>query len=311
MRGSTLGVERRRWRRMIRMTEARRRSTTRYAPLPTLHRRRPRRNIRSAEPAVAFESPRRPEFGDFCNESRVFARQERAPLAARRSPTISLPNSLRTRPDLERFFSRIDAVAGFINVRLAPSVWHDVDRARFCAKAIASAKRRATVYASRSSSAARIRPGRSSSSRDARCRSAPRSQTRCAFAATTSSWNGSSTMRAGSSMRSGVRSTRAIASSSTPGYPFPEDGYPGEYLRPIARRIADRDGDRWIAAPEAEWLPYFSNARSRRAGRGAAADRAALRRRVRSMAERTRAPRERQGTRRRRAPARARAHVRT
>jgi arginyl-tRNA synthetase len=43
-----------------------------------------------------------------------------------------------------------------------------------------------------------------------------------------------------------------------PGFPLPDEGYPGEYLIPIARAIGDRDGDRWIAAPESDWLEYFS-----------------------------------------------------
>ena len=42
-----------------------------------------------------------------------------------------------------------------------------------------------------------------------------------------------------------------------PDFPFPDDGYPGEYLVPIARAIRDRDGDRWVSAPESEWLTYF------------------------------------------------------
>ncbi|MGB8152164.1 MAG: arginine--tRNA ligase, partial [Candidatus Cybelea sp.] len=37
-------------------------------------------------------------------------------------------------------------------------------------------------------------------------------------------------------------------------------GYPGEYLIPIALCIRQRDGDRWISAPEADWLAYFSTA---------------------------------------------------
>ncbi|MBV8116415.1 MAG: arginine--tRNA ligase, partial [Candidatus Eremiobacteraeota bacterium] len=42
-----------------------------------------------------------------------------------------------------------------------------------------------------------------------------------------------------------------------PGFAFPTDGYPGEYLLPIARAIYDRDGQKWISAPESQWLPYF------------------------------------------------------
>lgn len=43
-----------------------------------------------------------------------------------------------------------------------------------------------------------------------------------------------------------------------PAFPFPEDGYPGDYLVPIAEAIRARDGERWVAAPESEWLPYFT-----------------------------------------------------
>jgi arginyl-tRNA synthetase len=43
-----------------------------------------------------------------------------------------------------------------------------------------------------------------------------------------------------------------------PSYPFPGDGYPGDYLLPIATAIAARDGEAWIAAPETQWLPAFS-----------------------------------------------------
>jgi arginyl-tRNA synthetase len=36
---------------------------------------------------------------------------------------------------------------------------------------------------------------------------------------------------------------------------IPEGFYPGDYLIPPARKLAERDGARWREAPEAEWLP--------------------------------------------------------
>ncbi|TAM62074.1 arginine--tRNA ligase [bacterium] len=39
-----------------------------------------------------------------------------------------------------------------------------------------------------------------------------------------------------------------------PAYPLPEDGYPGDYLLPVAQALRERDGDRWLRAAEAEWL---------------------------------------------------------
>ena len=41
-------------------------------------------------------------------------------------------------------------------------------------------------------------------------------------------------------------------------YPLPQEGYPGEYLLSIARRILEHDGDRWANAAESEWLPFFA-----------------------------------------------------
>lgn len=39
--------------------------------------------------------------------------------------------------------------------------------------------------------------------------------------------------------------------------PFPPDGYRGDYVRDIAREIAERDGDVWLERPEAERLEAF------------------------------------------------------
>lgn len=35
---------------------------------------------------------------------------------------------------------------------------------------------------------------------------------------------------------------------------IPEGLYPGEYLKPVGRALADRHGDKWLDAPESEWL---------------------------------------------------------
>jgi arginyl-tRNA synthetase len=40
-------------------------------------------------------------------------------------------------------------------------------------------------------------------------------------------------------------------------FPFPAEGYPGDYLIPIAERIRAADGARWCDADEAAWLPHF------------------------------------------------------
>ncbi len=38
---------------------------------------------------------------------------------------------------------------------------------------------------------------------------------------------------------------------------IPEGLYPGDYLKPVGQMLAARDGDRWVKAPESEWLAEF------------------------------------------------------
>jgi arginyl-tRNA synthetase len=36
---------------------------------------------------------------------------------------------------------------------------------------------------------------------------------------------------------------------------IPSGYYPGDYLKPVGAALAERDGQKWLAAPESEWLP--------------------------------------------------------
>src|ERR1700720_1365331 len=36
---------------------------------------------------------------------------------------------------------------------------------------------------------------------------------------------------------------------------IPSGYYPGDYLKPVGQALAERDGKKWLAAPESEWLP--------------------------------------------------------
>jgi arginyl-tRNA synthetase len=38
---------------------------------------------------------------------------------------------------------------------------------------------------------------------------------------------------------------------------IPEGLYPGDYMIPVGRHLAERDGDKWLNADEADWLPEF------------------------------------------------------
>ena len=41
------------------------------------------------------------------------------------------------------------------------------------------------------------------------------------------------------------------------GETLPDGAYPGEYLIPVAAEIKSQDGDKWLNAPECEYVPYF------------------------------------------------------
>ncbi len=38
---------------------------------------------------------------------------------------------------------------------------------------------------------------------------------------------------------------------------IPEGLYPGDYLKPVGEALARRDGEKWLKAPEDDWLPVF------------------------------------------------------
>ncbi len=214
-------------------------------------------NYPEATPAIAFEAPRRPEFGDFStNVALTLAK------AARRAPqelaAELVAEATRRSPELERLFSRIEPVAGFINLRLAPAIWH---------AAIERILREGERFGQR-----------------------PRNGMRVSLEFGSANPTGPLVVVQGRSMSIGATLVNAMrfcgydvfvewiindagrqldalgrsvyarySQLFDPSYPFPEEGYPGEYLLPIARRIFERDGQRWIGAGESEWLPYFSN----------------------------------------------------
>ncbi|MBV8655484.1 MAG: hypothetical protein JO160_05515, partial [Candidatus Eremiobacteraeota bacterium] len=78
-----------------------------------------------AAASVAFESPRRAEFGDFATNV-AFSLAK----VAKRPPqdvATQLVADVRTlMPMIDALFPGIDPVAGFINLRLAPGIWQNV-----------------------------------------------------------------------------------------------------------------------------------------------------------------------------------------
>ncbi|MBC5810059.1 MAG: arginine--tRNA ligase [Candidatus Eremiobacteraeota bacterium] len=208
-----------------------------------------------ASPRVVFEAPRNLDFGDFSsNVALQLARR------ARRSPQV-LASELVERifadePDLREILSEATAVGGFINVRLANGAWQSV---------VGSVLREGPEYGRGRPTGERISlefgsanptgplvvvQGRTLSLGDALAKAF-----RFAGHDVTTEWIIND---AGSQIETLGRSLYARYRQLTdPAFPFPEDGYPGEYLIPLAQNIRERDGARWESAPEIEWLPSF------------------------------------------------------
>ncbi len=207
-------------------------------------------------PVVAFEAPRRPEFGDFATNL-AFSLAK----AARRSPqqiASELVAELQSSaPHLERIFGRIEAVAGFINLRLAPEVWHAViarilrDGDRF-GEAPRKGVRVSLEFGSANPTGPLVVVQGRSMSIGATLANAMRFCGYDVFVEWIINDSGGQLDALGRSLYARYRQI------FTADYPLPSDGYPGEYLIPIAREIAQRDGERWTGASEADWLPFFS-----------------------------------------------------
>ncbi|MGH7728119.1 MAG: arginine--tRNA ligase [Vulcanimicrobiaceae bacterium] len=210
----------------------------------------------SALPAVDFEPARNPAFGDFAtNVAFGLARR------ARRSPQ-ALAEALLARvrerePEAAALLAEAQAVAGFINVRLAPSVWQ---------QGVARILREGAAFGREQPSGERISlefgsanptgplvvvQGRTLSLGD----SLARAMRFCGIAVE-SEWIVND---AGSQIENLGRSLFArYRQLADPSFPFPDDGYPGAYLIPLAERLRARDGDRWERASEAEALPVLA-----------------------------------------------------
>jgi arginyl-tRNA synthetase len=206
--------------------------------------------------SVGFEAPRRPEFGDFATNV-AFSLAK----AARRAPkdvADTLVADLRERaPNVCALFSAIDPVAGFINVRLVPLVWQTLVAVILRdGSAFGRTPARGTRISLEFGSANPTGPlvvvqGRTLSIGD----TLAKALRYCGYDVFVE-WIIND---AGNQIDTLGRSVYArYRQRFDPSYPFPEDGYPGEYLLPIAESIARSSGEKWVQAPESEWLAYFS-----------------------------------------------------
>jgi arginyl-tRNA synthetase len=207
-------------------------------------------------PTVAFEAPRRPEFGDFATNL-AFALAKTAQRSPQELATELVAEIAQREPELSGIFSRIEPVAGFINLRLAPAVWHAALARILCDGGhFGEASRKAVRVSLEFGSANPTGPlvvvqGRAMSI-GATLANAMRFCGYDVFVEWIINDAGGQLDALGRSIYARYRQ------SFDAGYPFPHDGYPGDYLKPIAARIRARDGDKWIESPDSEWMPYFS-----------------------------------------------------
>jgi arginyl-tRNA synthetase len=206
-------------------------------------------------PSIAFEVPRRPERGDFATNL-AFALAK----TARRSPqdvAADIVAELAAQAEVKDRFSSIEAVGGFINVRLAPPVWHAVlkrileEGGRF-GEGARNGERISLEFGSANPTGPLVVVQGRSMSIGATLANAMRFRGYDVFVEWIINDAGGQLDALGRSLYARYRQ---LFDSD---YPFPDDGYPGDYLMPIARGIAQRDGDRWVRADEPEWLAYFS-----------------------------------------------------
>ena len=210
----------------------------------------------AAPVTVGFEAPRRAEFGDFATNV-AFSLAK----AARRSPAdvaAVLIADLRERaPNVAALFTSIDGVAGFINLRLAPVVWQTllavvVRDGRDFGRHAARGERISLEFGSANPTGPLVVvQGRTLSIGD----TLAKSMRYCGYDVFVE-WIINDH---GNQMDTLGRSLYArYMQRFDPAYPLPEDGYPGEYLLPIAAALHERDGSKWRDASESEWLPYFA-----------------------------------------------------
>ena len=205
---------------------------------------------------VAFEAPRRPEFGDFATNA-AFSLARAAKAAPQAIAQALTEDALATEPQLRDLFSAIAPTAGFINLRLAPSVWQNglariLRDGREFGQAAGNGTRISLEFGSANPTGPLVVVQGRTCSIGATLANAMRF---CGYDVFVE-WIIND---AGGQMETLGRSLYArYRQCFDPAFPLPEDGYPGDYLIPIAQALAQRDGDRWVEAPEGAMLHELS-----------------------------------------------------
>ncbi len=205
---------------------------------------------------IAFEAPRRPEFGDVATNA-AFSLAKVARSAPQQVATALVSDLQQNAPGLGEHFADISATAGFINLRFAPEAWQAAlaqiirDGAAFGQSAPRGVRISLEFGSANPTGPLVVVQGRTCSIGAVLANA----MKFCGYDVFTE-WiindAGGQLDNLGRSLYARYRQTY------DPKFPFPQEGYPGEYLEPIARSIAGADGERWVGEEEAAWLPHFS-----------------------------------------------------
>jgi len=207
-----------------------------------------------SEPQVTFEAPRRAEFGDIAtNVAFGLAKAAKAPPAAIAEAIVA--GALRDEA-VRATVLEATPTAGFINLRLAPAFWQRtimrvLREGDEYGRGAARGERVSLEFGSANPTGPLVVvQGRTLSIGDTLAKAM-----RFAGYDVFTEWIIND---AGAQLATLGRSLYArYLQLWDPAAAFPEDGYPGDYLVPIAEAIRAQDGERWRSADEAEWLPYF------------------------------------------------------
>ncbi|BDE05267.1 arginine--tRNA ligase [Vulcanimicrobium alpinum] len=202
-----------------------------------------------ARPEVAFEPPRHPEFGDVAtNVAFGLAR------AARKKPQEIAGEIIAAAladEGVRATVAEATPLAGFINLRLVPEFWQ---------RTVAEVLHEGTGYGRGAANGERISlefgsanptgplvvvQGRTLSIGDTLAR-AMRHAGYDVFVEWIINDAGSQLEALGRSVYARYRQLWE------PAFPFPDDGYPGDYLLPVAEALRARDGERWRTVDERE-----------------------------------------------------------
>jgi arginyl-tRNA synthetase len=214
-----------------------------------------RRYVDAPAPEVYFEAPRNADFGDAATNVAFTL----VKIARKKPNDVAqdlIDDARAGEPRLSELFASIEATAGFINLRFAPACWHAqlgaILRAgeRFGQRARNGRRISLEFGSANPTGPLVVVQGRTLAVGD----SLAKALRFCGYDVFTE-WIIND---AGSQMETLGRSLYArYRQHFDASYPFPEEGYPGDYLPPIAEGVVAVSGDKWVDVAEAQWLPHF------------------------------------------------------